>query len=118
MEPIVIHIEVTIEDILYILQSRGTEIKNRWAYLDHLRKYLPAAIDNHIYDEVKYLTSSYIEQEQCPHNRRETYITGGYHFAVGEVWDDIREITVCLDCGKELPEESTESNTLAEETPF
>ncbi len=121
MQPIVIHIEVTTEDIIYILKSRGGEIKNLAAYLDYLRKYLPAAIDNHVYDEVRYLTDSYIEKEQCPHRRITTLTTGGYHYSAGEVWDDITEVTICLECGKELPEESTESDesdTLAEETPF
>ena len=66
-DPIVIRLEVTAEDIWYILQERGEEIKNRDAFLAYLQKYLPGALDGHLYDEVKYLTNAYIDNEQCPH---------------------------------------------------
>jgi hypothetical protein len=66
-DPIVIRLEVTTEDIRYILQERGEEIKNRRAFIEYLRKNLPGALDNHLCDEVKYLTNAYIDNKQCPH---------------------------------------------------
>ncbi|GIV65540.1 MAG: hypothetical protein KatS3mg046_800 [Bellilinea sp.] len=104
MEPIVVRLEVTIEDILYILESREKEIKDKDAYIGFLRKYLPRAMDAHLYDEVKYLTDSYLDKEQCPHRRTTTVTTGGYHYSAGQVWDDLKEVIICLDCGKQLPE--------------
>lgn len=37
---------------------------------------------------------------RCRHRRTEIYSTGGFHFYAGEVWDDIREYLICLDCCK------------------
>lgn len=45
-------------------ERRGEEIKNRNAFLAYLRKYLPLALDAHLYDEVKYLTEAYIDHEE------------------------------------------------------
>jgi hypothetical protein len=105
-DPMVIRLELTIEDIWYILQERGEEIKNRRAFIEYLRKSLPDALDAHLYDEVKYLTNAYIDTEQCPHRRTQTYTTGGYDLIAGQVYDDVREITVCLDCGAQLETET------------
>ncbi|MFZ6020414.1 MAG: hypothetical protein ACOYXO_12465 [Chloroflexota bacterium] len=105
-DPIVIRLELTIEDIWYILQERQKEIKNRRAFIEYLRKSLPDALDAHLYDEVKYLTNAYIDIEQCPHRHTQTYTTGGYDLIAGQVYDDVREITVCLDCGAQLETET------------
>ncbi len=35
---------------------------------------------------------------RCPHRRTIVAATGGYHYSAGDVWDDIREYVVCLDC--------------------
>lgn len=39
-----------------------------------------------------------------PHKRTELMVTGGMHFAAGDVWDDIREEVICLDCGQIVDE--------------
>ncbi|GIV65472.1 MAG: hypothetical protein KatS3mg046_732 [Bellilinea sp.] len=118
-EPIIIRLEVGVEDIEYILQSRGTEIKDRKAYLEYLRKLLPGAMDAHLYDEIKYLTDSYTELEQCPHRRTTVITTGGYHYSAGEVWDDLKDVEICLDCGKQLTDpEPTNADDEAEEVIF
>lgn len=56
-------------------------------------------------------------QAQCDHLH--TITTGGYHFSVGDVWDDIREF--CLDCGADLsdiPVSSEKQNSSLETVPF
>jgi hypothetical protein len=35
----------------------------------------------------------------CLHLHRVWTNTGSYHFSGGEVWDDVIEVEVCLDCG-------------------
>lgn len=119
-EPIVVRLEVTIEEIIeYILQGR--EIKDRKAYFKYLRKHLPGAIDAHLYDELKYLTDAYTELEQCPHRRTTITTFGGYHLAAGEVWDNLKEVEVCLDCGKHLEDPDPDPDPTegeAEEVPF
>ena len=34
----------------------------------------------------------------CPHRNVVLDTTGGMHFSGGEVWDDIQERLLCLDC--------------------
>ena len=34
----------------------------------------------------------------CPHRNVVLDTTGGIHFSGGEVWDDIQERLLCLDC--------------------
>lgn len=46
----------------------------------------------------------------CPHKNTELLITGGMHFAAGEVWDDIREEVYCLDCHQTLDENQLKQN--------
>lgn len=46
-----------------------------------------------------------LQEQQCRHRRIEAFAVGGYHYSGGDVWDDIRDIFVCLDCGKQIPEE-------------
>jgi len=41
----------------------------------------------------------------CMHRRVTTEIAGGMHFSEGEVWDDIQERLVCLECGEYVTEE-------------
>ena len=41
----------------------------------------------------------------CPHRHVITATTGGMHFTDGDVWDDIHEELMCLDCGESLTEE-------------
>ncbi len=40
----------------------------------------------------------------CMHRRVTTEVTGGRHFSEGEVWDDIQERLVCLECGDYVTE--------------
>ncbi len=51
------------------------------------------------------LPQLYIKPESgsmpCEHKRTVISTTGGYHFNA-EVWDDLEDSIVCLDCGKEL----------------
>jgi hypothetical protein len=44
----------------------------------------------------------FASDEECLHRHTTSITTGGYHFAAGEFWDDIREMIVCLDCGATL----------------
>lgn len=36
----------------------------------------------------------------CPHRNWVVGATGGWHSAGGDVWDDVREYVICLDCHK------------------
>ncbi len=45
----------------------------------------------------------------CPHNRVVLDVTGGMHFTAGDVWDDIRERVLCLDCNTYLDEAPCET---------
>jgi hypothetical protein len=40
----------------------------------------------------------------CLHRHIVTVTTGGMHFTNGEVWDDIQELLLCLDCDEYLTE--------------
>jgi hypothetical protein len=40
------------------------------------------------------------KSRKCNHNNIKHYWTGGFRFAGGEVWDDIKEVSFCLDCGR------------------
>ena len=40
----------------------------------------------------------------CPHRNVVLEITGGMHFSAGEVWDDIQERLLCLDCMEYITE--------------
>ena len=42
-------------------------------------------------------------QERCQHNHTELNSYGGQYLTGGEVWDNIEEELICLDCGKVLP---------------
>jgi hypothetical protein len=43
-------------------------------------------------------TSSRINFSPCLHRHIVPVATGGLHFSQGEVWDDIHESLLCLDC--------------------
>ncbi|GIV64882.1 hypothetical protein [Bellilinea sp.] len=66
-------------------------------------------------------------KRQCRHEKAEFMgYTGGYHFYAGEVWDDIREVWCCPQCGHFLTEKQVarlkqrlyEKTTVTEEPPF
>ena len=40
----------------------------------------------------------------CPHRRIVAAPTGGMHYSGGEVWDDIHDRLLCLDCMEYLTE--------------
>ena len=40
----------------------------------------------------------------CPHRNIVSATTGGMHYAEGEVWDDVTERLLCLDCLEYLTE--------------
>jgi hypothetical protein len=40
--------------------------------------------------------------DMCRHRHMKVFTRGGMHFDEGEVWDDITEMYVCLDCSREL----------------
>ncbi len=50
-------------------------------------------------------SSANIYFSRCMHRRITTVTTGGLHFSEGEVWDDIREMLMCLECGEYVTEE-------------
>ena len=50
-------------------------------------------------------SSLHVNFMRCMHPRATTEITGGMHFSAGEVWDDIQERLVCLECGEYVTEE-------------
>ncbi|MFZ5888319.1 MAG: hypothetical protein ACOYYF_12725 [Chloroflexota bacterium] len=43
-----------------------------------------------------------VSKRQCPHRNTETFTTGGVHYSAGEVWDDIKVVTICKDCQRVL----------------
>ncbi len=102
---IVAQLTITEEDIFYALAYRKDKPKDWRAFIEYLSDHLADALDQHVYDEIRYLADAYVEKEDCPHIRRGIATTGGYHASAGEVWDDIREIEYCLDCGAELDAE-------------
>ena len=40
----------------------------------------------------------------CLHRHVVPTVTGGMHFSEGQVWDDIQELLLCLDCMEYLTE--------------
>lgn len=44
----------------------------------------------------------------CDHKNTTLLTTGGFHFSAGEVWDDIEETVICLDCGEEVQPQPVE----------
>lgn len=117
-DKVVASLTVTEEDIFYALAYRDKP-KDWQKFIEYLSDHLADALNEHVYDEIRYLTDAYQERQECPHRRTTTVSMGGYHFAAGEVWDDIREVTVCLDCGKQLPDpETPDPDADAEEVPF
>jgi hypothetical protein len=48
--------------------------------------------------------SDFMNFTPCMHLRVATEVTGGRHFSEGEVWDDIQERLVCLECGEYVSE--------------
>ena len=112
---VVAQITVTEEDVFHALAYRERP-KNWRHFTEHLSEYLADALNQHVCDEIRYLYNAYLQQqEECPHRRTTVLATGGYYSA-GEAWDDLREVTVCLDCGKTLPE--PDSSEDPEEVPF
>ncbi len=100
---VVAQITVTEEDVFYAFWENKP--KDWRHFMEYLSEYLADALNQHVYDEIRYLYNAYLQQqEECPHRRTAVLATGGYHYSAGEVWDDLREVTVCLDCGKTLPE--------------
>lgn len=49
-------------------------------------------------------TSTPLQFQGCPHRHVTTVTSGGMHFSEGEVWDDIEEHLLCLDCMEYLTE--------------
>ena len=45
----------------------------------------------------------------CPHRSIQVIQTGGMHFSEGQVWDDIKEQVLCLDCLEVLSEADVRS---------
>ncbi|MEW6179148.1 MAG: hypothetical protein AB1522_04390 [Chloroflexota bacterium] len=103
---IVASLTVTEEDIFYALAYRREKPKDWRNFIEYLSDHLADALDQHVYDEIRYLTDAYLhQQEECPHRRTTTVTTGGYHYSAGEVWDDLNEEVHCLDCGAVLTDE-------------
>ena len=51
-----------------------------------------------------------IDPVYCTHERMILHTTGGTHYSEGELWDDIKEYEVCLDCGySRLLDETTDA---------
>jgi hypothetical protein len=50
-------------------------------------------------------SSTNIHFSPCLHRRVTTEITGSRRIVEGEVWDDIQERLVCLECGEYVTEE-------------
>jgi hypothetical protein len=50
----------------------------------------------------------------CPHRNLVLDTTGGMHFSAGEVWDDIQERLLCLDCFEYV----TEADIHADQSPI
>ncbi len=100
---VVASLTVTEEDIFYALAYRQKP-KDWRKFIEYISAHLADALNEHVYDEIRYLTDAYHDIEECPHRRTTTVTTGGYHYSAGEVWDDLRDVIVCLDCGKQLPE--------------
>ena len=48
--------------------------------------------------------SVHINYSPCLHRHIVSVTTGGRHFSEGEVWDDIHERLLCLDCMEYLTE--------------
>ncbi len=48
--------------------------------------------------------SDYMNFTPCMHRNVVVETSGGMHFSEGEVWDDIQEKLVCLDCGEYVTE--------------
>jgi hypothetical protein len=88
------------------MSYRQVKPKNWRAFIEYLSDHLADAIDQHVYDEIRYLADLYQEKENCPHRRTQEYTTGSMTFTAGQVVDDIRTITVCLDCGAQLETET------------
>lgn len=104
---IVAQVTVTEEDIFYALVYR--QLPKDWRkFIEYLCDHLADALNEHVYDEIRYLYDAWMEQQQeeCPHRRTTAVSYGGYHFEAGQVWDDLFEVTVCLDCGKQLEDEA------------
>ena len=40
----------------------------------------------------------------CMHRHTQVIQNGGFHFTEGQVWDDIQENVLCIDCFKVLSE--------------
>ena len=53
----------------------------------------------------------------CMHRNVVVEITGGRHFSEGEVWDDIQEKLVCLECGEYLTEAEVRASWGQSPTP-
>jgi len=49
-----------------------------------------------------YVTVNPEAETGCRHEHIEFQSTGGWHFSNGDVWDDIKEVDICLDCGCEV----------------
>jgi pantothenate kinase len=73
--------------------------QNWGKFVEFLKDHLAEALSQHIQDEIEFLLNIYLDHEECPHRRTTVLTTGGYHYAAGEVWDDLKDHTVCLDCG-------------------
>ena len=48
--------------------------------------------------------STRINFSPCPHRHLVRVATGGMHFTEGQVWDDIHEYVLCLECMEYLTE--------------
>jgi hypothetical protein len=103
---VVASLTITEEDIFHAMAYRQVKPKNWRAFIEYLSDHLADAIDQHVYDEIRYLADLYDEKENCPHRRTQTYTTGGLSFTAGQVVDDLRTIQVCLDCGAQLETET------------
>jgi len=95
--------QITIDerDIRQALAHRP-QPKDWQDFIAFMAEHLPEALNGHVDDEIRYLADLYLDQQECPHRRITTFTTGGWHYTAGEVWDDLREVAVCLDCGRTL----------------
>lgn len=59
-----------------------------------------------------------MNDRHCPHLNTMIVTSGGMHYSGGDVWDDIFERCICLECGQEIDPPSSVSQIREEPVGF
>jgi len=104
-------VTVTEDDVIEALRYKQEKPQNWGNFIEFLKDHLAEALSQHIQDEIEFLLNIYLDHEECPHRRTTVVTTGGYHYAAGEVWDDLKDHIMCLDCGMILSSDDEDAET-------